>query len=337
MRFVDEACIFVQAGKGGDGIVSFRRERFLPRGGPDGGDGGRGGNVVLKADERLHSLLDYRYRRFYKAEDGGRGGPNRKKGKAGRDVILRVPVGTVVYRENGELIADLSRPGEEVIVCRGGKGGLGNARFATPSRQAPDFATCGSDGEKALIRLELKLLADIGIVGLPNAGKSSLINRISAAKAKVADYPFSTLIPNLGVVEISPGVTFVVADMPGLIEGASKGLGLGTQFLRHCERARGLVYLVDCSPGMDPVYALDVVEKELKAYSEELWSRPGIVVANKCDVPGALQNAENLRQEAERRSRPFFAISALTGQGVEELVKAMGRLALGLKKRGRTR
>lgn len=329
MRFVDEATITVRSGRGGDGVVTFRREKYVPRGGPDGGDGGRGGHVIVRADPGLRSLLDYRYRRSYRAEDGGRGGPNRRTGRNGRDQVLRVPVGTVVMREDGEALADLARAGDEVVVCRGGHGGRGNARFARPWRQAPDFATPGGEAEQAVIRLELRLLADIGIVGLPNAGKSSLINRVSAAKARVADYPFTTLVPNLGVVEVSPGVTFVVADMPGLVAGASRGVGLGARFLRHCERARALLYLVDAGGGGDPVEALRTVEAELRAHSEDLAARPALVAANKCDLPGSDVAAEALRREAERLSRPFFAVSALTGAGVPDLVRAMARLALG--------
>ncbi len=330
MRFVDEATITVRSGRGGDGIVSFRREKFVPRGGPDGGDGGRGGDVIVRADPRLRSLLDYRYRRFYRAEDGGRGGPNRRTGRNGRDKVLLVPPGTLVLREDGEVLADLAHPGDEVVVCRGGRGGRGNAHFATPWRQAPDFGTPGGEGEEAVIRLELRLLADIGIVGLPNAGKSSLINRISAAKARVADYPFTTLEPNLGVVEVGPGATFVVADMPGLVAGASRGVGLGTRFLRHCERAKALVYLVDASvEPEEAVQALRTVESELRAHSEEIASRPSLVAANKCDLPGCEPACDALRAEAARRGRAFFTVSALTGAGVRDLVRAMARLALG--------
>lgn len=329
MRFVDEATITVRSGRGGDGVVTFRREKYVPRGGPDGGDGGRGGHVIVRADPSLRSLLDFRYRRSYRAEDGGRGGPNRRTGRNGRDQVLRVPAGTQVFREDGEALADLVEAGQEVVVCRGGRGGRGNARFATPWRQAPDFATPGGEGEQAVIRLELRLLADIGIVGWPNAGKSSLINRISAAKARVADYPFTTLVPNLGVVEVAPGVTFVVADMPGLVAGASRGVGLGARFLRHCERARALVYLVDAGGECDPVEALRTVEGELRAHSEELASRPSIIAANKCDLPGSDAAMAAVREEAERLGRPFFAVSALTGAGIPDLVRAMARLALG--------
>lgn len=333
MRFIDEVWIHVCAGRGGDGIVSFRREKFVPRGGPDGGDGGRGGHVIVRADPSIHTLLDYRYKRRYKAEDGARGGAGRKTGRNGRDVILRVPPGTVVRTLDGEVIADLVNPGDEVIVARGGKGGRGNAHFATPWRQAPDFATKGEPGEARDLHLELRLIADVGIVGMPNAGKSSLINRISAAKAKVADYPFTTLVPNLGVVSVGPDVSFVVADMPGLIAGASEGLGLGTRFLKHCERVKVLLYLVDCSPGNDPVKALNTVMAEISAHSKEMASRPSIVAANKIDVPGSEEGVEALRCEATRLSLPFFAISALTGEGVEDLVKALGEVVFSERRR----
>jgi len=336
MRFVDEAEITVRSGNGGDGIVSFRREKFVPRGGPDGGDGGRGGHLIVQADAGLRTLLDYRYRRSYRAQDGARGGPNRRTGRSGTDTVLRVPVGTTIFRADGEVLADLVEPGQQVIVCRGGRGGHGNARFARPWRQAPDFATPGEPGEEARIRLELRLLADVGIVGLPNAGKSSLINRISAARARVADYPFTTLVPNLGVVKVAPGVSFVVADMPGLVAGASQGVGLGARFLRHCERASALVYLVDASAPGDPVSALATVEKELRAHSTELADRPGLIAANKCDLPGTEAAVSRLREEAQRRGRAFFAISALTGLGIPALVEAMARLALGGRARDAT-
>lgn len=329
MRFVDEATITVRAGKGGDGIVSFCREKYVHRGGPDGGDGGCGGHVIVRADSSLQTLLDYRYRKSYRAEDGGRGGPNRRTGRNGRDQILRVPVGTLVLSDEGEVLADLCAAGQEVVVCRGEHGGRGNARFAKPWRQAPDCSTPGGEGEQAVIRLELRLLADVGIVGLPNAGKSSLINRISAARARVADYPLTTLVPNVGVVEVAPGVTFVVAGMPGLVAGASRGVGLGMRFLCHCERARAFVYLVDVSgAGGDQVVALRTVGGELRAHGQDLASRPALVAANKCDLFGSGEETQALRREAERLGRPFYAISARTGDGVPDLVRAMARLAL---------
>lgn len=325
MRFIDEAIITVRSGKGGDGAVSFRREKFVPRGGPDGGDGGRGGDVVLVADPSINTLLSFHRRKRYIAADGGRGGSNRRTGRKGRDCELRVPVGTSVFTLGGELIADLTEPGQRAVVAAGGKPGKGNARFALPWRQAPDFATKGEAGQELELRLELKLIADIGIIGLPNAGKSTLINRISAAKAKVADYPFTTLVPNLGVVSLGPDRSFVVADMPGLIEGAADGAGLGTQFLRHCERTKGLVHLIDASLD-DPITALHTVERELARYGAGLTDKPVIIVASKMDLPSAEKGALALRQSALARGTPFFEVSALTGSGIESLVAAMGEM-----------
>jgi len=329
MKFVDEAVITVRSGRGGDGLVSFRREKFVPRGGPDGGDGGRGGDVVLVADGGLKTLLDYHYRRIHKAGNGERGGRANRTGKSGRDVLLRVPPGTVVVdHATGEVIADLTEPGQQVVVARGGAPGQGNARFALPWRQAPDFATPGKPGEEKQIRLELKLLADIGLVGLPNAGKSTLINRISAAKAKVADYPFTTLVPNLGVVSAgSPDATFVVADLPGLIEGAAQGAGLGQKFLRHIERTMAIAHLVDAAQE-DPVRALETVERELLSYGAGLERKPTLVVATKLDLPGAEQGARLIEAAARERGAPFFAISALTGLGIKDLVWQMAALAI---------
>jgi GTP-binding protein len=328
MRFVDEADIWVVGGKGGDGIVSFRREKFVPKGGPDGGDGGQGGDVVLKASSQMRTLLDFRYKRHYRAQDGGRGGPNCRTGKRGSDVVLLVPVGTVVKDEKGEVIADLEKDGDFVVVARGGRGGYGNAHFATPWRQAPQYAKKGKEGEARHIFLELKLLADVALVGLPNAGKSSLLNRISSAKAKVADYPFTTLVPNLGVVELKDGTRFTVTDLPGLVEGASSGAGLGIKFLRHCERAPLLVHLVDVGCSQNPVADLRAIEKELKTYGHDLLERRKVIVANKVDVPGSAIWVEVLREEAIKQGLGFFAISARTGFGVAELVQAMANLVV---------
>lgn len=327
MKFVDEAEITVRSGKGGNGLVSFRREKYVPRGGPDGGDGGHGGNVVFLADTSLKTLLDFRYRRLHKADNGAPGGSNRKTGKSGKDLVLRVPVGTIIYDKEGEVLADLDQPGESAIVARGGKRGAGNHRFALPWRQAPDFATQGKPGEELDVRLELKLIADIGIVGLPNAGKSTLINRISRARAKVADYPFTTLVPNLGVVELEHGRTFVVADMPGLIEGAAEGTGLGLQFLRHCERARALVHLVDVSPTLDPVEALTTIDRELDSHGDRLKDKPRLIVANKVDMPGSEEGRQALAEHASSLGIPFLAVSALTGDSIPELVWRLADLA----------
>ncbi|MBL6975278.1 MAG: GTPase ObgE [Deltaproteobacteria bacterium] len=328
MKFVDEADITVRSGKGGNGLVSFRREKYVPRGGPDGGDGGHGGNVVFLAESNLKTLLDFKYRRLYKAANGAPGGSNRKTGKSGKDLVLRVPVGTVIHDRNGEILADLDQPGQSAIVARGGKRGAGNHRFALPWRQAPDFATQGKPGEELEVRLELKLIADIGIVGLPNAGKSTLINRISRAKAKVADYPFTTLVPNLGVVEVDHGRSFVVADMPGLIQGAADGTGLGLQFLRHCERARALVHLVDVSTELSPVEALDTIAGELAAHGDQLQGKPRVIVASKIDVPGFEDGRNALEKHAASLGVPFMAVSALTGEGIPDLVWRLADLAL---------
>ncbi len=326
MRFVDEVEIEVQSGRGGNGMVSFRREKFVPRGGPDGGDGGRGGDVTLTADPGLKTLLDYRYRQHYRAGDGAPGGGSRKKGKAGERLILRVPVGTLVWTVDGELLADLAEAGQSIQVARGGRAGLGNSHFALPWRQAPDVSRPGGDGQSMQLRLELKLLADVGLVGLPNAGKSTLINRISAAKARVAGYPFTTLVPNLGVVAAGTDRSFVVADLPGLIEGAAGGAGLGLQFLRHVERTRVLAHLVDCSATTDPTGAFRMIEKELARYGDGIADKAVIVVASKIELPDSAESVAKLRRFAKRRNLPFFAVSSMTHQGIDELVKALTAL-----------
>ncbi len=328
MRFIDEAVIEVCSGRGGDGRVSFRREKFAPKGGPDGGDGGRGGDVVLRAHPHMKTLLDYHFKRKHKAPDGAHGGTTNKTGLSGEPLVLNVPVGTVIFPEDGgEPLGDLVESGQELVVAVGGQPGAGNQHFALPWRQTPTFARPGGDGELRMLRLELKLLADIGLVGLPNAGKSTLINRISAAKAKVADYPFTTLVPNLGVVAIGDR-SFAVADMPGLIEGAADGVGLGHQFLRHCERTRALVHLVDAATAEDASADLDQVRRELAAYGHGLDKRPWILVASKADIAQDGPGIEALRGQAVRCAVPFHVISSLTGQGVRELVGAMAELAL---------
>ena len=322
MRFIDEATIWVSGGKGGNGQVSFRREKFVPKGGPDGGDGGRGGDVVLQGDEGLKTLLDFHFHQKFIAEDGAAGQGSNKTGRDGRDKILKVPVGTMVFDENGELLADIEAHDATFIVARGGRYGLGNARFALPWRQAPFFSTEGGPGDQRTVRLELKLLADVGLVGLPNAGKSSLINHLSRAQAKVADYPFTTIVPNLGVVVVADR-SFVIADMPGLIEGASEGAGLGHQFLRHCERTSLLAHLVDVSSTEDPEADFRVVRNELEAHGTGLGAKRFILVASKVDVPGCEENALKLEALAERLKVRFFAISAMSGEGVADLCRAM--------------
>ncbi len=319
-RFIDKVKIKVKAGNGGNGCVAFRREKFVPKGGPSGGDGGKGGDVVLMADEGMNTLLDFRYKSYFKAEDGKHGQGDKKAGRKGRDLIIKVPVGTVVRDAlTGKTIADLIKHGEKVIVARGGKGGRGNAAFATPTRQAPDFAEPGQKGEEKEIELELKLIADVGIIGLPNAGKSTLISVISSAKPKVANYPFTTLTPVLGVVRVGDR-TFVAADIPGLIEGAHEGKGLGHEFLRHIERTKLLLHLIDASePYLDPLEAFKKINRELRLYSEKLSEKPQIVVLSKIDAADRKQ-LEKAERKLKALNLPVFKISAVTGEGVKDLL-----------------
>jgi GTP-binding protein len=329
--FIDEARILVKAGDGGNGCLAFRREKYVPRGGPSGGDGGRGGDVVLVADPHENTLLKFRFNPEHKAQRGRHGEGSDCTGAEGRSLDVDVPVGTVVYDEaTGERVHDFTTPGERWIIARGGKGGRGNARFATATHQAPTEHEPGRPGEEKRLRLELKLLADVGLVGFPNAGKSTLISRISAARPKIADYPFTTLEPNLGVVQMDGFKSFVVADIPGLIEGAHLGHGLGIQFLRHVERTRLLAHLVDVSEGSgrDPVHDFETVMEELASFSEELVKKPMIVVATKMDAAQDPARVETLRALAAARGLPFHAISAVTGQGIDALKFAMAEYAL---------
>jgi GTP-binding protein len=326
--FVDEIDIFVKGGDGGAGCVSFRREKFVPRGGPDGGDGGDGGSVYLEADPALSTLLDFRYKRHYHAERGQHGEGSNRHGASGRDLVVRVPLGTVVAdRDTGERIGDLTVPGQRVLAVRGARGGRGNARFSTSTNQAPRRADLGRPGPERWLHLELKLLADVGVIGFPNAGKSTLVSRVSAARPKIGDYPFTTLAPTLGIVRVDAERTFVIADLPGLIPGASEGRGLGYQFLRHTERTRLLLHLLDLDPGTgrDPLDDLRVIDGELAAYSPALAERPQIVVANKADVadgdPAAAAALERIRHHCAAAGRPFHAISAATGRGLPELLR----------------
>jgi len=329
MKFIDEARIEVRGGRGGHGCVSFRREKYVPRGGPDGGDGGNGGDVVLVADPNKATLLDQRYRRSYQAENGTDGAGANRTGARGQDLVVPVPAGTLVRHDpDGEPVADLSEPGQRFVVAAGGRGGHGNARFATSTRQAPKFAREGRPGEEHTLYLELKLLADVGIVGLPNAGKSTLIRRISASQARVADYPFTTLEPNLGVVSASDGRTFVVADVPGLIEGASQGAGLGHQFLRHVERARVLVHLVALAGEQEPATAWGVIERELRAYSPEVAAKPRLTVLSKMDVLPDEDAVAAALAALPPEAQPALAISAVTGAGVPELVRRLAEWVL---------
>ena len=325
--FVDEVEIHVRAGDGGRGCVSFRREKFVPRGGPNGGDGGRGGSVILEADEGLGTLLDFRYRRHYAAPRGGHGEGSDRHGANGGDLVLRVPVGTTVReRDTGLLLGDLTADGERLDIARGGRGGRGNARFATSTHRAPRHAEPGEPGEERGLRLELRLLADVGVVGFPNAGKSTLVARLSAARPKIADYPFTTLVPTLGLVRLDVERSFVIADVPGLIPGASEGKGLGLRFLRHLERTRVLVHLLDLDPatGRDPVEDWRTIQAELRAYSPELAARPQLVAANKIDLEGAAPRLKRVVAMGRRRRLPVFPLAARTGHGLAELRAALG-------------
>jgi len=333
--FVDEAKISLKAGDGGNGCVAFRREKYVPRGGPSGGDGGHGGSIYLEANPNDNTLLRYRYNREFKADRGRHGEGSNCTGVSGEDLVLNVPVGTLVFdRDNSELLADLKTPGQRVLVAQGGKGGRGNQHFAKPWHQAPREKEEGQPGEQRHLRLELKLLADVGLVGLPNAGKSTLISVISAARPKIANYPFTTLEPSLGVVDADGGTgghgselgrTFVVADLPGLIEGASQGAGLGTRFLRHVERTRLLVHLIDTSDTAetDPIQAFEVIEGELSAFSGGLARKPRIVVATKFDSTTDRSKLDQLRAFCEKSRLEFHSISAATGLGVKGLVRGM--------------
>ncbi len=320
--FIDEVKIYVKAGDGGNGCLAFRREKFVAKGGPSGGDGGRGGDVIMVSSLHYNTLLHLRYNPEHKAERGAHGEGSNKTGRDGEDREVKVPVGTVVYDwDTGEQLFDFTEPEQRFIVAKGGRGGRGNARFAKPWHQAPTEHEPGTPGKELTLRLELKLLADVGLVGFPNAGKSTLISRISAARPKIADYPFTTLEPGLGVVPMSDDRSFVVADIPGLIEGASEGHGLGTQFLRHIERTRLLVHMVDVSDitGRDPRRDCEIICNELSSYSEELGAKPMIVVASKIDAAQDPDRIAAVKQIAAEQDLPFLQISSATGEGLEEL------------------
>jgi GTP-binding protein len=329
MKFIDEVRIDVAAGNGGNGCVSFRREKFIPMGGPDGGDGGRGGSVWLVADRNINTLVEYRYTRSFKARNGEGGRGSDCYGKGADDIELRVPIGTVVQDENsGEMLADLAADGQRALVARGGKGGLGNLHFKSSTNRAPRQSTRGEEGEQRRLHLELKVLADVGLLGMPNAGKSTLIRAISAARPKVADYPFTTLHPNLGVVRVDSERSFVVADIPGLIEGAAEGAGLGHQFLRHLARTRLLLHLVDMAPfnpDVDPLREARAIVEELRKYDEGLYRKPRWLVLNKTDLIEADQRADKLAQFVRDYGwdGPVFAISAINGEGTQALVFAI--------------
>ncbi|MBU1218302.1 GTPase ObgE [Myxococcota bacterium] len=325
MNFVDEATIEVIAGNGGDGCVAFRREKYVPNGGPSGGDGGRGGSIYVLGDESITTLLDFRFRRTYKATRGTNGMKKDMYGKSGEDLILKVPVGTVVRdRETGEVLADVTSHGEQVLIAKGGKGGLGNIHFVSSTNQAPTQSTAGTEGEKKSLKLELKVLADVGLLGFPNAGKSTLLSVVSSAKPKIADYPFTTLIPNLGVVSVDEDRRFVMADIPGLVEGASEGKGLGHRFLKHLERTRLLIHLVEYAEPdseRDPVNEVSTLTNELKNYDFTLFSLPRVVVMTKIDLCSDEKNLVFWREKFS--DTEFFAISAVSGTGLKTLLDSI--------------
>jgi GTPase len=335
--FIDEVRIYVKGGDGGNGCLAFRREKFVPRGGPSGGDGGRGGDVYLVATPHQNTLLHFRFNPEHKAERGRHGEGSNRTGHEGKSIELETPVGTVVYdADSGVKLHDFTTPGERFLLARGGRGGRGNARFSTSTHQAPTEHEDGHPGQERRLRLELKLLADVGLVGFPNAGKSTLISRMSAARPKIADYPFTTLEPQLGVVALDDFRSFVIADIPGLIEGAHLGHGLGIQFLRHIERTRLLAHLVDVSDfsGRDPVHDFEVIMQELAAFSAELAGKPMLLVAAKIDAAQDPARIESLRALAAERGLPFFAISSVTGEGLDPLRFAMAERVLPGSQRG---
>jgi len=322
--FIDYAEVYIKAGDGGNGAVSFHREKYVPNGGPDGGDGGDGGNVIFKVDPGLRTLMDFRYKRKYIAENGQKGGSKNMTGRRGKDLIVRVPQGTIVRdKETGQIIADLSKENQQEIIAKGGKGGAGNQHFATPTRQIPNFAKSGTPGQERTVILELKLIADVGLLGYPNVGKSTLLSMVSSAKPKIANYHFTTITPNLGVVSLGEGESFVLADIPGLIEGAHEGTGLGFAFLRHVERTRLLIHVIDIAQidGRDAFQDFEVINRELELYNPELAKRPQIIAANKIDVLDDPERLVRFKSEMEKRGYKVFEISAATGQGVNELMR----------------
>ncbi len=332
MKFIDEVTLFASSGHGGAGCVSFRREKFIEFGGPDGGDGGRGGNVIFQASSGLSTLLELRHRPHQKAEKGRNGQGKNRHGASGADLVIRVPVGTVISdAETGDPLADLTEDGQRIVLLRGGRGGQGNARFATSTHKTPRFSQPGEDGEERKLRLELKLMADVGLLGLPNAGKSSLISRVSAARPKVADYPFTTIKPSLGVVQYKNALSFVMADIPGIIEGAHEGAGLGHRFLKHLERSGILLHLVDISwmPERDPLAEYESVNRELALFSPELAGKEQVVVITKLDLPQTRENLPDIRAWFRERGIGVFPISSATGEGIPELLDEIARRLFG--------
>jgi GTP-binding protein len=323
MQFIDEAEVYAKAGDGGPGAVAFRREKYVPRGGPSGGDGGNGADIVLETDERLTTLLDFRFKREYRGKNGEPGRGRDQNGHAAPELLLKVPPGTLVRdAATGEVLADLRELSRRWVLAKGGRGGLGNMNFATPTLQAPRFAQPGTEGEERRVRLELRLLADVGLVGFPNAGKSTLVSRLSRAKPKIADYPFTTLQPHLGVVQYKDGRSFVLSDLPGLIEGAHRGAGLGHRFLKHMARCRAIIHLVDASQDRDLVADYDAINRELALFDPGLGRKTQIVAANKIDVPEARERAEELRLRLEERAVAVHLVSGATGEGLQSLLDA---------------
>jgi GTPase len=326
MQFIDEAEIFAKAGDGGAGAVAFRREKFVPRGGPSGGDGGNGGDIVLETDERLTTLLDFRFKREYRAKNGEPGRGRDQNGHAAPELVLKVPPGTLVRdAASAEVLADLRENGRRWVLAKGGRGGLGNMNFATSTLQAPRFAQPGTEGEEKRVRLELRVLADVGLVGFPNAGKSTLVSRLSRARPKIADYPFTTLQPHLGVVQYRDGRSFVLSDLPGLIEGAHRGAGLGHRFLKHMARCRAIIHLIDASQDRDLADDFEAINRELELFDPALGRKPQIVAANKIDIPEARERAQALRKKLKRREIDVHLVSGATGEGLEELLDATMR------------
>ena len=334
--FADRAKIYVRSGKGGDGHVSFRREKYVPSGGPDGGDGGHGGDVIFVVDEGLNTLIDFRHIRKYKAGDGEEGGKKNCRGKDGEDIIIKVPAGTVIKEaQSGQVITDMSGDNKRVVLLKGGKGGNGNQHYATSTMQAPKYAQPGQAAQELELLLELKVIADVGLVGFPNVGKSTLISTISAAKPKIANYHFTTLVPNLGVVDLEGTGGFVIADIPGLIEGASEGVGLGHEFLRHIERTKVIIHIVDAAgtEGRDPIQDIYAINKELEAYNPEIAARPQVIAANKIDAiytEDGSDPVEAIRAEFEPKGIKVFPMSAVTGQGVKELLYEVNEMLQGI-------
>ena len=326
MQFIDEAEIQVKAGDGGAGAVAFRREKFVPRGGPSGGDGGNGGDILLETDERLTTLLDFRFKREYRARNGEPGRGRDQNGHAAPEMVLKVPPGTLVRDvQTGEVLADLRENARRWVLAKGGRGGLGNMNFATPTLQAPRFAQPGTEGEERRVRLELRVLADVGLVGFPNAGKSTLVSRLSRARPKIADYPFTTLQPHLGVVQYKDARSFVLSDLPGLIEGAHRGAGLGHRFLKHMARTRAVIHLIDASQDRDLIADFEAINRELELFDPALGRKPQVVAANKIDVPEGRERAEALRKALKRRKIEVHLVSGATGEGLPELLDASVR------------